>query len=128
MVLGIIIDLLPITMQNGTDKIYHFVGFAVFTGIAIANYVNFFGYKHINNFLVAMLILGGFCSALSEFFQKLVAVRSCDVTDWFVDLLGILIVCTFAFLYYSKRATALKEFEEEQILFGFDTKNTFSFP
>lgn len=51
---------------------------------------------------MCILIFGGFFAGISEVLQKLVSVRSCDVNDWIVNLLGISLVCVITFLINSK--------------------------
>lgn len=113
---GVLLDLAPLHVPDGIDKIYHFVGFAVISVLAILTFVEFFGKKSINLFLLSVMSIGGFFAAISEFLQKLTAVRDCDVNDWLVDLLGITLICIVAFLIYAKQK---KELEINQATFDF---------
>lgn len=99
---GVILDLLPIQVPDGIDKLYHFIGFAAITVTSISLFEAFFGKRLINSFLMCILIFGGFFAGISEVLQKLVSVRSCDVNDWIVNLLGISLVCVITFLINSK--------------------------
>lgn len=113
---GVILDLLPIRVPDGLDKIYHFVGFAALTITSIKLFEAFFGKKLINSFMMFILIFGGLFAGISEVLQKLVAVRSCDVNDWVVNLLGIGLVCVVTFLINSK-ASKIRELNYEMFEF-----------
>lgn len=99
---GILLDIAPISVPDGVDKVYHFIGFALLTALAISTYVSFFGKKHINLFLMALLILGGVFGGLSEFLQEFVSMRDCSVNDWLADLFAVNLVVVFTFLNVSR--------------------------
>lgn len=99
---GVLLDLAPIHVPDGIDKIYHFLGFSLLTFLAILNFVEFFGKKSIDSFLFFIMTFGGIFAGISEFLQKFVAVRDCDVNDWLVNLCGIAFVCAITFLIYAK--------------------------
>ena len=113
---GVLLDLAPIRVPDGIDKIYHFAGFSILTFFAILNFVEFFGKKSVNSFLLFIMTFGGIFAGISEFLQKLTAFRDCDVNDWLTNLCGITIVCIITFLVYSKQK---KEFEIDQATFDF---------
>jgi VanZ family protein len=102
LIAGIALDLAPIEVPAGIDKVYHFIGFFVITISAIITYISFFGTKFLNYFIVLILTLGGLCAGLSEDAQKLIPIRGCDVTDWLTNLGGIGLACVFLFLLNSK--------------------------
>lgn len=113
-VAGILLDLAPIRVPDGIDKVYHFIGFSILSLFSILSFVEFFGKKSINIFLFFIMTFGGVFAGISEILQKYVAIRSCDVNDWFVNLLGIAFVCMVTFLTYSRQK---KEFEINQATF-----------
>lgn len=102
LVMGVLLDLAPIKVPDGIDKIYHLVGFSLITFLAISTYVSFFGKKHINYFLTFLITFGGVFAGFAEFFQKFVLIRECSVEDWITNLFGITFIVILAFLYYSK--------------------------
>lgn len=116
LVVGVLLDLAPVQVPDGIDKIYHFTGFFLLTLLSILNFIEFFGMKLINLFLLFVMTFGGIFAGISEILQKLISVRSCDVNDWFVNLLGITFVCMIVFLVCSKQK---KESEITQTTFDF---------
>lgn len=96
--LGIILDLAPIEIPAGIDKVYHFTGFFIITISAITTFCAFFGKKWINIFFILVLIGGGLCAGLSEDAQKLVPIRGCDPVDWLTNLGGISLACVLFFI------------------------------
>lgn len=101
---GIILDVLPIHVPNGIDKIYHFVAFAILSIVIILCYVEFYGTKFINRFLVCLLLLGGIVACCSELLQKLSSIeRDCSALDWLFDILAIGVVGIISYLYYSRK-------------------------
>jgi len=116
LVAGILLDLAPIRVPDGIDKIYHFIGFSLLTFLAVLNFVEFFGKESVNSFLLFIMTFGGIFAGISEFLQKLTAFRDCDVNDWLTNLFGITLVCIITFLIYSKEK---KEFEINQTTFDF---------
>lgn len=103
LIAGITLDLAPIQVPQGIDKIYHFIGFAIITAFAITTFIGFFGKKYLNIFFVFILIFGGLFAGISEEMQKFTVVRGCDVFDWLVNLAGITIACVLAFLINAKK-------------------------
>ena len=99
---GIVLDIAPLQVPDGIDKIYHFVGFALITMSAISTFTAFLGTKALNAFLFFLLGCGGVFAGLSEFLQAFTAVRTCSVYDWVTNLLGITIVVAIAFLANAK--------------------------
>jgi len=102
---GIILDLAPIHVSAGIDKLYHFMGFSLITIFAISTFVSFLGRKSLNAFLLFLLGFGGIFAGISEFLQTFVAVRDCSVNDWVTNLCGIAVVVVFTFLISSKENT-----------------------
>lgn len=102
LMIGALLDLAPVHVPDGIDKLYHFIGFSFVTLFAIATYVSFFGKKLLNFFFMFLLTFGGVFAGISEFLQKFVAVRDCSVADWITNLCGISFVVALAFLAYSK--------------------------
>lgn len=113
---GILLDLAPISVPDGIDKIYHFTGFSILTFLAVLNFVEFFGKKSLNSFLLFIMTFGGIFAGISEFLQTLTAIRDCDVNDWLTNLFGITLICAITFLIYSKQN---KESEINQTTFDF---------
>ena len=103
LIIGIILDLAPIQVPTGIDKIYHFTGFFLITISSIVTFILFFGKKQLNYFFMFILIFGGLFAGISEILQKLTAVRGCDVMDWLVNICGIGVASALAFLMTSKR-------------------------
>jgi VanZ family protein len=110
--LGILLDIAPIQVSEEIDKICHFAGFAIITALAIATFIVLFGRKSINNFLLFLLTFGGIFAGFTEILQKFIAVRSCCVEDWIVNLCGIAVVSIFAFLFHSKQEKEIRLNEE----------------
>lgn len=103
-ILGVILDFAPISVPGGIDKIYHFIGFAVFSTLLVLCYVEFYGTKAINKFIVVMLILGGFAACGSEMLQSVFDDnRDCSAADWFFDVLAIGTVGTVSFFNYTRK-------------------------
>lgn len=102
-IVGIILCLAPIKVPAGIDKVYHFIGFFAVSLSAISTYRAFFGEKFLNYFMVFLLILGGLLAGLSEDAQKFVAVRGCDVFDWFTNLGGIGLACLLTLILTFER-------------------------
>lgn len=102
---GIILDLAPITVPAGLDKVYHFIGFFTISLSAISTFLAFFDKKWLNYFFIFMLTVGALCAGLSEDAQKLDPVRGCDVYDWITNLGGISLACVLSFLYNAKNAS-----------------------
>ena len=105
---GILLSLAPIQVPDGVDKVYHFVGFALVTTSAISTFISFFGKKYIDSFLIFLLAFGGVFAGMSEFAQKFVALRSCNVEDWITNLCGITLVVVISFLSLSKEKTKVE--------------------
>lgn len=99
--LGLFLDLAPIKVPAGVDKVYHFIGFFVITMSAIITFYKFFGTKWLNLFFMLTLIGGGFLAGLSENAQKLVAARGSDPYDWVTNIGGISLACFIFFLMNS---------------------------
>ena len=101
---GIILDLLQIHIPNGVDKVWHFVAFSLFSYLLILCYVEFYGTKFINRFLVLFLIIGGILACCSELLQKFSSIdRDCSALDWFFDILAIGFVGIISYLFYSRK-------------------------
>lgn len=98
---GVILDLAPIEVPAGIDKVYHFTGFFIITISAITTFYKFFGTKWLNLFFILALIGGGLCAGLSEDAQKLVPIRGCDPVDWLTNLGGISLACALFFIVNS---------------------------
>jgi VanZ family protein len=98
---GILLDLAPIEVPAGVDKVCHFTGFFVITISAITTFYKFFGTKWLNFFFILALIGGGLFAGLSEDAQKLVPVRGCDPYDWITNIGGISLACVLFFLMNS---------------------------
>lgn len=105
---GVVLALAPIDVPEGIDKVYHFLGFFVISISAITTYSAFFGKKTLNSFMIFLLTLGGLIAGLSENAQNFVAIRGCDIFDWFANLSGISLACLLAFFL-----NFLKEKNEE---------------
>lgn len=99
--IGIFLDLAPIQVPAGIDKVYHFIGFFVLTMSAIITFYKFFGTKWLNLFFILTLIGGGLLAGLSENAQKLVPIRGCDPYDWITNISGISLACVIFFLMNS---------------------------
>lgn len=102
-IIGIILDLAPINVPAGVDKVYHFIGFFTITMSAIITFYEYFGAKWMNLFFVLVLIGGGLCAGLSEDAQKFVAIRGCDPLDWLTNLGGISLACALFFILNALR-------------------------
>lgn len=98
---GIVLDLAPIQVPAGIDKVYHFIGFFIITMSAIITFYEYFGTKWMNLFFVFALTFGGLLAGLSEDAQKLVAIRGCDPMDWFTNIGGISLACALFFVFNS---------------------------
>ena len=116
LIAGVLLDLAPISVPDGIDKIYHLVGFSLITIVAISTYIAFFNKKWINAFLLFLLVFGGAFSGISEFLQTYASMRECSVYDWMANLCGIAIVVVFTFLINSKE-TKNVEFNEDRFDF-----------
>lgn len=99
--IGILLDLAPIQVPAGVDKVYHFIGFFVITISAIITFYKFFGTKWLNLFFMLTLIGGGLLAGLSENAQKFVPIRGCDPYDWITNIGGISLACVIFFLINS---------------------------
>lgn len=101
-ILGVILDMMPIHIHDGVDKICHFVAFSIFSGLLTVCYVEFFGAKLINRFLFYLLTIGGIMACFSELLQKFSSIdRDCSALDWLFDILAIGFVGGITYLYYS---------------------------
>lgn len=100
-VIGILLDLAPIEVPAGVDKVCHFAGFFLITMSAIITFYKFFGTKWLNIFFIMLLTVGGLFAGLSESAQKLVAIRGCDPYDWITNISGISLACVVFFLMNS---------------------------
>lgn len=101
-ILGVILDMMPIHIHGGVDKICHFVAFSIFSGLLTVCYVEFFGAKLINRFLFYLLTIGGIMACFSELLQKFSSIdRDCSALDWLFDILAIGFVGGITYLYYS---------------------------
>lgn len=101
-ILGVILDMMPIHIHDGVDKICHFVAFSIFSGLLTVCYVEFFGAKLINRFLFYLLTIGGIMACFSELLQKFSSIdRDCSALDWLFDILAIGFVGKITYLYYS---------------------------
>jgi VanZ family protein len=96
--LGFILDLAPIEVPAGIDKVYHFTGFFIITISAITTFYKFFGTKWLNLFFMLALIGGGLFAGLSEDAQKFVPIRGCDPVDWLTNIGGISLACALFFI------------------------------
>lgn len=112
-VVGVILDLVPIQVPDGIDKFYHLIGFSLITILAISTHVSFFGRKHINDFLLFLLASGGVFAGVAEFIQNFTVVRECSVQDWITNLCGITLIVVLAFLHYSKESKNIELTEEK---------------
>ena len=112
-VVGILLDLAPIRVPDGIDKIYHFIGFSLITILAISTYISFFGKKWINLFLMSLLIFGGIFGGISEFLQKYVAIRDCSFQDWITNLCGVTLIVVIAFLNGSRERKKIESNESQ---------------
>lgn len=99
--IGILLDLAPIQVPAGVDKICHFFGFFIITMSAIITFYKFFGTKWLNLFFMLTLIGGGLLAGLSENAQKFVPIRGCDPYDWVTNIGGISLACVIFFLINS---------------------------
>lgn len=97
-VLGFYLTIIPIRVGEGVDKIYHFSAFFIVTLIVSLIYVVNFGKKHLNFFIVAVLIFGALLGAFSEGLQSLTSIRACDPDDWITNLLGMTIAVMLVYL------------------------------
>lgn len=102
LVAGVLLDIAPIQVPDGIDKIYHFIGFSVITISAISTFIAFFGKKSLDYFLLFLLAFGGIAAGICEFLQKFVAIRECSVYDWATNLFGITLVVIITYLVNSK--------------------------
>lgn len=102
LIAGVILDLAPIEVAQGVDKIYHFIGFFVISLSAISTFLAFFDKKWLNFFFIFMLTVGALCAGLSEDAQKLTVIRGCDVFDWITNISGISLACILSYLYKAK--------------------------
>lgn len=98
---GILLDLAPIQVPAGIDKVYHFIGFFIITMSAIITFYKFFGTKWLNLFFILALCGGGLLAGLSENAQRLVPIRGCDIYDWITNISGISLACIVFFLMNS---------------------------
>lgn len=104
---GVVLDVMPIQIHDGIDKLWHFIAFAIFSALVTLCYVAFFGIKNINSFLFYLLIAGGMAACCSELLQTLSDTeRDCSVWDWLFDISAIGTVCGIFYLYYSKKLKA----------------------
>lgn len=110
---GVMSYIAPLSVPDYIDKIYHFIGFAVFTILSISVFAAFFDKKWLNTFLVFILIFGGTIGGLAELAQKTVLMRSCSYEDWIANLLGIVFVVLFVYLVNSKQDRSAELFEEK---------------
>lgn len=102
LIAGIMLDLVPIKVPDGIDKIYHFLGFSVLTISAISTFIAYKGTKYLNSFLIFLLVFGGFAAGVGEMLQKFVAIRECSPYDWATNLLGIAVVVIISYINHSK--------------------------
>ena len=93
----VILNVCPIVVPNGLDKIVHYIGFFMFSGYACFVYVKMYGKKYFNFFLVRLLIYGAVLATITELSQKYASLRSCDVYDWLYDIYGIASAGIFAY-------------------------------
>jgi len=100
---GILLDLAPIQVPDGVDKVYHFFGFALITFFAINTFVSHYGKKSLDSFLMFLLTFGSVFAGISEFLQKFVSVRECDPVDWLTNLFGITLVVAITYFMNSKQ-------------------------
>ncbi len=101
---GVVLEMLPIHIHDGLDKVCHFMAFAIFSGLLTLCYVEFFGAKLINRFLVYLLIIGGVVACFSELLQNFRSIeRDCCALDWLFDILAIGFVGMITYLYYSQK-------------------------
>ena len=104
LIMGFVLTLAPIEVQEGVDKVYHFIGFFAISISAITTFYVFFGEKHLNIFMAFLLTFGALLAGISEDLQKFVPQRGCDVTDWFTNLAGISLACVLTlFLHFKKQ-------------------------
>lgn len=115
----VVFDLGPIQVPDGIDKVYHFIGFSIFTVLSISLFAAFFDKKWLNAFLVFLLIFGGAIAGITEFVQKVLSsTRECSYEDWLANLFGIVFVTLFVYLVNSKQESKIELFEEK-----FDLEN-----
>ncbi len=119
---GIALDLLPITVPDGIDKLYHFLGFSLLTALSIKTFIVFFGKKNINKFFFFLLTFGGVFAAVSEGVQSFLSLRSCDVYDWLTNLFAIAFVVLIAYINISK-----ENLIEEALNSRFDKRDLLAF-
>lgn len=112
LVSGVILDLAPIKVPDGVDKIYHFLGFAIITMSAISTFIAFCGKKYFNQFLMLVLVFGGIASGVGEFLQRFVSVREVSVADWITNILAITFIVIIAYIGNSKDSKQ-KEISDE---------------
>ena len=112
LVMGIILNIAPINVSDDVDKLYHFIGFALMTISAISTYIEFFGQKRINLFLLFLLLLGSVVTGLAEFMQKFIEIRPCSFEDWVANMLGIASVSVIVFFYCSKAEKNIENIED----------------
>lgn len=103
LIIGLVLNLAPIEVPAGIDKVYHFIGFFVISLSAISTFLAFFDRKWLNFFIIFMLTVGALCAGLSEDAQKLTLARGCDVFDWFANIGGISLASLLTFFYISKK-------------------------
>lgn len=100
---GIALDIAPIQVPAGIDKVYHFIGFFLITLSAMITFISFFGKNFLYHFMVFTLTFGALLAGFAENIQKFVPIRGCDPQDWFVNLSGIGLACIIIFLFNIKR-------------------------
>lgn len=104
LIIGLFLNIAPIEVPSGVDKVYHFLGFFVISLSAISTFLAFFDKKWLNFFIIFILTVGALCAGLSEDAQKLTLVRGCDVFDWLANIGGITLASLLTFFYMSKKA------------------------
>ncbi len=108
--IGLLFNLLPITVSQNTAIFYHFIGFFIIAGCAGVILFKFFDRKNLNKYLFFILFIGGVITLIAEKAQGFVPVRSVEVTDWFANLMGL----TFAvfIIYITNLIITRKEIQE----------------
>ncbi len=114
------LDIACISVPDGIDKVYHFIGFSLFSASAIRTFISFFGRDKINSFIISLLIFGGLFAGLMEVLQNYTPSRNCDVYDWAANILGIAFVCVLYFLINCKQKRVMKT---RQNIFCFNDAN-----
>ena len=94
----------PLPSFNWSDKVVHFVEFAVL-GVLIWQSARRLNMKVRRRWLVMLAIaVGIFYAASDEFHQSFVAGRNADLLDWIADSLG-LVIGTVSMIFLAKNGS-----------------------